>query len=298
MREMSARRTEGASVPFDRALAALADRQYGVVSRTQLRDLGLSDSRVTARVGRGGLVPVHRGVFAVGHSTHAVLSHAAAAALWELRASHATTIDITLPGAGGRRRRKDLRIHRARSLDSQTAIHDRIPVTTPARPVLDLAATLNPRAIERVLDQVETLRLTDVPTLVALAKDITGHPGAPKLLQILQRHEPGTTLTRSELEERFLALCRAAGLPAPLCNHSLADSNTVDFVFADQRLLVETDSWRWHRSRKQFETDRRRDATHAAQGWRTLRFTQDRITHHPREVAATVRAVLSQARAA
>ena len=130
MREMSARRTEGASVPLERALAALAYRQYGVVSRAQLRDLGLSDSRVTARVGRGGLVPVHRGVFAVGHSMlavrgvwmaavlaggpQAVLSHAAAGALWSLRGSTATTIDITIPGAGGRRRRKDLRIHRAR----------------------------------------------------------------------------------------------------------------------------------------------------------------------------------------
>jgi Protein of unknown function (DUF559) len=314
MREMLPTAAEGASAPFERALAALAYRQYGVVSRAQLRDLGLGDSGVTARVRRGGLVPVHRGVFAVGHSVlvmrgvwmaavlaggpHAVLSHAAAGALWELRASHAATIDITIPGVGGRRRRKDLRIHRARSLDGQTAIHDRIPVTTPARTVLDLAATLNPRAIERRLDQAETLRLTDVPTLVALAKDVTGHPGSPKLLQTLRRHEPGATLTRSELEERFLALCRAAGIPAPLCNHTVAGGDTVDFVFAHQRLLVETDSWRWHRSRKQFETDRRRDAAHAAAGWRTLRFTHDRITHHPREVAETVRAVLSQTQAA
>ena len=231
MRGMSARRTEGASVPLDRALAAFAYRQDGVVSRAQLRELGLSDSRVTARVGRGGLVPVHRGVFAVGHpmlavrgvwmaaalagGPHAVLSHAAAGALRELRASHATTIDSTIPGAGGRRRRKDLRIHRARSLDGQTASHDRIPVTTPARTVLDLAATLNPRAIERVLDHAETLR---------------------------------ATLTPSELEERFLALSRAAGLPAPLCNHTVAGGDTVAFVFAGQRLLV----------------DRRRDAAHAA----------------------------------
>jgi hypothetical protein len=72
MREMSARRTEGASASLERALAALAYRQYGAVSRAQLRDLVLSDSRVTARVGRGGLVPVHRGVFAVGHSMLAV----------------------------------------------------------------------------------------------------------------------------------------------------------------------------------------------------------------------------------
>ena len=201
MREMSARRTEGASVPLERALAALAYRQYGVVSRAQLRDLGLSDSRVTARVRRGGLVPVHRGVFAVGHSMlavrgvwmaavlaggpQAVLSHAAAGALWELRGSTATTIDITIPGAGGRRRRKDLRIHRARSLGRQATIRERIPVTTPARTILDLAATLNRRALERVLDQAEVLRLADVPALVAAARATTGHPGARQLLDAL-----------------------------------------------------------------------------------------------------------------
>jgi hypothetical protein len=132
MREMLPTAAEGASAPFERALAALASRQYGVVSRAQLRDLGLADSGVTARVRRGGLVPVHRGVFAVGHSVlvvrgawmaavlaggpRAVLSHAAAGALWELRGGGATTIDITIPGTGGRWRRDHLRIHRARNL--------------------------------------------------------------------------------------------------------------------------------------------------------------------------------------
>jgi hypothetical protein len=143
-----------------------------------------------------------------------------------------------------------------------------------------------------VLDQAEMLRLTDVPVLEALARASTGHPGSSPLVDALAGHEPGTTLTRSELEERFLALCPDAGLPRPLCNHRVVGAE-VDFVFPDHRLLVETDSWRWHRSRKQFEIDRRRDAVHAAAGWRTLRFTHERITHHPGEVAATVRVVLA-----
>src|SRR3954469_1081855 len=79
----------------------------------------------------------------------AVLSHAAADALWDLRASEATIIDVTVPGSGGRRRRKGLRLHRARSLDGRTTIKDGIPVTTPARTILDLAARLDRRALER-----------------------------------------------------------------------------------------------------------------------------------------------------
>src|SRR3954466_3700778 len=107
--------TERASVPPDRRVAALAARQYGVVSRRQLRDLGLSDRSITQRVAAGRLQPVHRGVFAVGHTVlvahghwiaavlacgkTTVLSHAAAGALWGLRRSAATIVDVTVPGA-------------------------------------------------------------------------------------------------------------------------------------------------------------------------------------------------------
>src|SRR4051812_35532846 len=139
--------TERASVPPDRRVAALAARQYGVVSRRQLRELDLSDRSITQRIAAGRLQPVHRGVFAVGHvvlvarghwmaavlacGENAVLSHAAAGALWGLRRSAATMIDVTVPGSGGRRRKAGIRIHRARS--ARATMHEGIPVTTPER---------------------------------------------------------------------------------------------------------------------------------------------------------------------
>src|SRR4051794_19223938 len=138
----------------------------------------------------------------------AVLSHAAAGALWGLRPSGATIIDVTVPGSGGRQRRTGIRVHRARHLDGRTTTHEGIPVTTPERTILDLAATLQRRPLERVLDQAENTRLTDVPSLVAIARTTPGHRGASKLLTTLDDHVPGTTLTKSELEERFLKLCR------------------------------------------------------------------------------------------
>ena len=309
MREMVPTAAEGASAPFERALAALAHDQYGVVSRAQLRDLGLGDSGVTARVRRGGLVPVHRGVFAVGHSMlavrgvwmaavlaggpHAVLSHAAAGALWELRGSSATTIDITIPGAGGRRRREGP-AHPPRP-EPRPPGHDpradpgHHPGTDDPRPRGD------PEPSRRSSASSTRPRCSASPTSRRSSPQ-RAPPRATRerrqLLDALDGHAPGTTLTRSDLEERFLALCRAAGLPRPLCNHPVVGPK-VDFVFPDHRLLVETDSWRWHRSRAQFETDRRRDAVHAAAGWRTLRFTHDRIAHHPREVAEIMGAVLA-----
>jgi very-short-patch-repair endonuclease len=298
---------ESASAPIDAAIARLASSQHGVVSRAQLRDLGLADGGISARVRRGTLHRRHHGVYAVGHpilgarghwmaavlacGPTAVLSHAAAGALWDLRRSDTATVDVTVPGAGGRRRRKGIRVHRARSLDGQTTTEHGIRVTTPARTILDLAATLDRRGIERLLDRAEDLRLGDVLPLDALARARTGHRGAHRLLAALDRHAPGTTLTKSDLEELFLALCREAGLPEPRVNDDV-EGFEADFVFADHRLIVETDSWRHHKSREAFERDRRRDAIHAAAGWRTLRFTWRQIENEPRTVAAAVEAAL------
>jgi very-short-patch-repair endonuclease/predicted transcriptional regulator of viral defense system len=309
MLEIHRMRAESAPAAVDRAVAARAIRQYGVIARRQLRELGVSDRGIDRRVAAGRLHRLHRGVYAVGHTVlgvrgrwmaavlscapGAVLSHAAAGALWELRASEATIIDVTVPGSGGRRRRPGIRLHRARSLEGLTTTKDGIPVTTPARTILDLAAKLDGRPLERLLDQAENARLTDIPSLDALAREHANHRGARKLLDKLQDHEPGTTLTKSELEERFLSLCRQAGLPQPRVNDDV-EGHEVDFIFKDHRVLVETDSWRHHKSREAFENDRRRDATHAAAGYRTLRFTHRQITHEPGTVTSALRAALTR----
>jgi very-short-patch-repair endonuclease len=309
MLEMAPTATESASPPLDEVIVRLAARQHGVVSRAQLLELGLSGGGVSARVARGALHRKHQGVYAVGHTIlgargwwmaavlacgeTAVLSHAAAGALWGLRRSAATIIDVTVPGSGGRARRSGIRTHRARNLDGHTTTHERIPVTTPERTILDLAATLNRRPLERVLDQAENTRLTDVPSLVALAKAQAGHRGAHKLREALTDHDPGTTLTKSELEERFLKLCRDADLPKPIVN-DYVEALEADFIFKAQRVLVETDSWQHHKSRDSFESDRRRDAIHAAAGWRTLRFTHRQIEHDPATITQALTAALTR----
>jgi len=144
-----------------------------------------------------------------------------------------------------------------------------------------------------VLDRNETLRLTDHPTLAATARAHPGHPGARKLLQTLDRHEAGTTRTRSGLERLFLALCDHHGLPRPMAN-AIVDGKEVDFLFEAQRLIVEADSWTYHRTRTAFENDRARDAITARAGYRTLRFTDDHLTTDPAGVVATLKAILAQ----
>jgi hypothetical protein len=221
----------------------------------------------------------------------AALSHASAAALWEIRRSAATLIDVTVPRTG--RAQPGLRLHRPRSLPpAEVTTRDGIPVTTPARTILDLAAVLNDEQLERALDQTELQRLTDYPALDALARAHPGHKGAKRLTTTLSTYEAGATLTKSDLEKLFLAICETYGLPRPLVNHR-TDHHEVDFLFPRQRLIVEADSWKYHRTRLRFERDRRRDATHARAGFRTLRFTDRQLEHDPESVAATITTVLA-----
>jgi very-short-patch-repair endonuclease len=104
-------------------------------------------------------------------------------------------------------------------------------------------------------------------------------------------------VTRSGLEERFLALCRRHRLPKPLVNHYV-EGRERDFVFPDQRLVIEVDSFAHHRSRRAFEDDRYRDASLLRAGYRTLRVTDTQLDYAPDEVAATLRAVLTSDRRA
>src|SRR5919198_5537540 len=92
---------------------ALADRQHGVITRAQLLALGYSRRAIEHRIAKGRLHRLWRGVYAVGRpeiTEHgrwmaavlasgpgAALSHASAAALWELLPFTAKTIEVSVP---------------------------------------------------------------------------------------------------------------------------------------------------------------------------------------------------------
>jgi very-short-patch-repair endonuclease len=289
----------------DWEIARLAERQHGVVALPQLVRLGLSQRAVSHRTAAGRLHRIHRGVYAVGHPVlprygrwmaavlaagpGAALSHASAAALWEIRPTAATRIDVSVPLAGGRAKRPGLRIHRATALRSdETRRHHGIRVTTPARTLVDLASSLPRRALERALDQAEILELFDLRQLDNVIDAHPGQRGAGALAAALGDHHAGTTVTRSALEEAFLALCAAHALERPQTNVRVCGLE-VDFLFAAQRLVVEVDGYRFHRTRRAFERDRERDAILARAGYRTLRFTYRQVTAAPAEVAQTIR---------
>jgi hypothetical protein len=216
----------------DAAVAALAARQHGVVSRAQLLEAGLSRRAIEHRAGIGWLHRMYRGVYAVGHQpltrdarwmgavlacgAGAALSHASAAALWELRPYSGTWIDVTVPTRHGRARRERIRLHRSSTLRAEdVTTHRAIPVTTVARTLLDAAATFSPPALARTVEQTEIRRLFDLEAVERTLARHPHHPGAAPLSRALDLYRDDER-TRSELEAIFLAVCAGSGSNQPL----------------------------------------------------------------------------------
>jgi very-short-patch-repair endonuclease len=196
----------------------------------------------------------------------ALLSHRSAAELWELLPPRGGPIDITVPTAAGRRKRRGIRIHRSPSLPRNSATtRNRIAVTTAARTLTNLKRTVTPAVFRKAVRQAEFLGL--------------------------QLDSIETDHTRSELERAFLRLCRQRRLPEPEVNIPIGPF-TVDFLWREQRLIVEVDGWQSHRGSQAFEDDRARELKLELLGFRVRRFSHTQVTREQALVATAVRRAL------
>ncbi len=304
-------RSLGESGSRERKVVALAARQHGVVTLDQLGAQGLSKSAVRGRVASGRLHRVHRGVYAVGRpdlpregrwmaavlacGPEACLSHASAAALHQLSTTSRAAIDVTVPRRA-RLSRPGIRVHRPTRFDHAHRVTvDAIPCTSVARTLLDLALTLGRPALERACDRAEILGLLDWSSVEELLERAEGRPGVRRLRDALLVGEAGAGVPRSELERRFLTLCRTARLPSPAINQWLAvegEEMQVDFIWREERVVAETDGYSTHRTRQAFARDRRRDQLLARRDWRVVRFTWDQVTNDRAHVTAVLRDLL------
>ena len=296
-------------------MARLAARQHGVVGLDQLRGLGLTASGVRDRVEVGRLHTVHRAVYSLvplsllgregramaavlACGPGAVLSHRSAAALYEIRATARSNIDVTIPTRSPRKH-AGIDVHRSTTLTpADVTVVRGIPCTTVARTLLDLAQVIKGRPLERALDQAEILRLLDVDALLDQIERNKARPAAKRLRAVLDEHYIGSTPTWSELEELLLDACRRAGLPIPEVNALIdpddADPTAirVDFVWRDEKVIVETDGHRTHSTRQAFEEDRLRDQRLTVAGWTVIRITWRQLTRRPDEVTGRLAELL------
>lgn len=240
---------------------------------------------IDRRVESDTLRLVHRGVYAVGYQTltrqalwraallaigpDAALSHRDAGALWRVVRGAPDPVAITLPGANGRSKRRGIELHRAALPPGDVIVRDGLRVTSPARTLLDLAAILAPRALERALDEAHYLNRVSARMLTETLDRNRGRCGATALRRVLADHELGSTRTETALEERFLMLLRTAGLPEPRCQVWIG-RHRVDFLWPALRLIVETDGEKAHRGKRRQARDADRDIALEAKGYATV----------------------------
>jgi len=295
------------------AIAALAGRQHGVVSRSQLRTLGFSDSAITARLKFGYLQRLFRGTFAVGHSAvtrrarmlaavlacgdHAVLSHRSAAELIGLSDRRQALIDVIPPTWAGREI-QGIRWHRVRlPIDAEVEIREGIPCTSTSRTLVDVAGSAGWQSLRALVEQAAVLRLLDVEEIDRILAQ-GRRRGAPRLRTILASWRSGapTPKLRSRLEARLFPQLIGKGLPLPRCNVRLQIDDhwlEVDLLWEVHRLAIEADGEETHGTRAAFQRDRWRDQLLAAAGYRTARVTWRQVVDEPDAVVDRIARMLN-----
>lgn len=267
-----------------------------MVARAQLLELGLSRRGIEHRIARGRLRRVFTGVYAVGRPNltqqgrwmaavlacgeGAALTHGSAAALWGIGVERGE-IEVAVPSPAPHRPR-GIRVRRRPALRSSSlVVHEGIPVTDPVQTLVDLAARLGRKAVERAVNEADRLDLVNPVQLRRALGDHRGEPGVARLRRLLDRRT--FRLTKEELERRFLPLARRAGLPVPLTGPKV-NGLEVDFFWPGLGLVVETDGLQYHRTPAEQARDRLRDQAHTAAGLTQLRFTHEQVRYEPEHV--------------
>lgn len=288
-------------------LLAIAGEQHGVVHR---RQMALTPSQIKTRAAQGLLVPVHRNVYRVSGAprtweqdlaaaclaggTAAVASHRSAALLWRLRGIERAPVEITVP----RTRQPQLGrvvVHRLRELaTADVTRRSGIPVTTPARTLLDLGAVASEDTVESALEDAILRGLVSFDHLRRTLEraGAQGRDGTAVLRRLLDERDPDTEPTESVLEDMLVRVLRGAGLPAPLRQHWIRAAGyrpiRIDLAYPEQRVAIEADSRLFHSGRADLQRDSAKRNLLVALGWRPLAFTWDDVLRRSPYIATTV----------
>ena len=290
------------SADVEAAIAALAARQHGHITRAQLIALGLGPGAVKHRVRLGRLIRVYAGVYAVGHrpanpvdraaaavlacGRGAVLSHGSAASLWGLL-SWEMPFEVSVRED---RARLGITTHRIRTLErSEVRTHLGIRVTTPARTLLDIAPRFDDAALTRAVNDLRLAGHLSTQQLAEVLERTRNRPGLKRLRQIVEGST--TAPTRSAFEDEFRKFAERFGLPSPEINARVS-GREVDALFRAEGVIVELDGYRYHGGHEAFERDRERDAASLEEGYETVRITWQRLSASPAREARRLERIL------
>jgi very-short-patch-repair endonuclease len=288
---------------IDAAIAAVAAKQFGNITRLQLLSLGLTSDGITHRVRTGRLFRIYAGVYAVGRPPQLPLERAMAAVLacgpgaglshgwamtsWGFWRRWVDPIEVTI--TKGDRRPTGIRVHRSRTLTAEDiVIQNGIPTTSSARTIADIAPRRNDKQLARDVNEALHSRFL---TRGQLAAYLRRHPD--KRLGYFVTAEGGPT--RSDWERELPAFLDAFEIPRPIPNAPVAGYR-VDALWPAEKLILEQDSWGFHSTRIDFETDRERDAATLLAGYATVRLTWERMIGTPAREADRLKRILASRR--
>jgi very-short-patch-repair endonuclease len=297
------------SGPRDERISQIARLQRGRVARRQLRAAGIPDATINRLAARGQLHREHAGVFAAGHPGEgpltretaallacgpgALLSHLTAARLLKLVPERTGPVEVTVVDRNPTRPR-GVKVHRTQRLHrSDLRFKERLPLTSPARTLLDIAEELPERETERALDEGLATNIVRIGEIRDAIARNPGRHGAAVLTALLDQRT-GSTISRSEAEEQMSKLIRAANLPRPEMNYPLLGFNA-DFAWVEHRVVLEVDGYPFHSTKTAFERDRRKDAALKGAGWDVVRISRNQVFHDSYAVIALVAMAIARA---
>ena len=294
----------------DGVVAQLAQRQYGAFSRAQAKAAGASSSLIDRRLRSGAWLRAAPGVYSLPgvppgwyqrlwiahlHATaRSAVSHEAAAAIHEFTGFPRGRVVVTVPHSGYRGVHGAV-VHQITDLTPEWCLgHRGLPVTDPARTILDLAALYGFARVEVAAEDAIVARkvtLDRIGTCV-LTFARRGKPGIGKLTRFLDARADGYVPPQSELERMLFAALDLLDLPKPVRQYPFPGRSpvgqTVDGAYADARLVLEADGRRWHTRVRDLDRDHARDTEAARAGWQTLRFLYERLRDDALGVARDV----------
>lgn len=288
----------------DRALHQLGAGQLGLVTRAQAIACGLSDAQIALRRERGQILRVFAGVYEVTGTPRtaerrafaaclacgpaAAISHRSAAHLWGLIEQLPRLPEVTVPAAR-RVRARGVRVYRTRHRRRRDVVRRGVvPLTSPARTLLDLAAVLGAEELELALDEALRRDLTDPAAVLAQLRPRLKGAGA---LHSLVQDRVGRGVPESVLERRAIALIRRYRLPEPVRQLEVTMRGRrvrLDLAYPEQRVAIELDGRAPHWGRDPWQSDHDRDNVVELSGWRLLRFTWWDVTERPFDVAMKI----------
>jgi very-short-patch-repair endonuclease len=286
-------------------MAAWAGRQKGNVTREQLLAAGFSAGAIEHRLRNHSLHPMFPGVYLVGHrvepplarecaailycAPRAMLSHRTAARVWKLPAPAYADVELTVVG----RRVKPqpgLRLYTIAVIEAfELRRESGLPITSPSLTLLDLAGVVGEPDLARALNEARVQGLVNDGEIHATLRAHPNRRGARALRALLASEEAEFTV-ESEAERLCLKL---------MIKHRMPDAAgawigpyRVDFLYDAERLIVEVDGYRYHRTRDRFLRDRRRRADLLTRGYEVFPVTWTDVVDEPAATMTRLRAAL------